>query len=139
MLKKKDKNHTANSLAAYKKDNIDLLTIRRVASLPLKKDKRSQEFLNSLYTQSVKEKGRFRLYYREKIQNAINKERQQDEDKKAADRRKRGGDDQSTVADEGPKVERSLDATELFFDQLLDLFETVNFYNLLQWNSKRVL
>lgn len=75
MLKKKDKNYTFNSLTAYKKERIDLLTIKRVASLRLRRDKRSQEFLNGLYAKSVKEKGRFRAYYRDKIHSAINKER----------------------------------------------------------------
>lgn len=72
MLQKEDQQYNYKSLQEYKKSNVDQLAIRKVSTLPLKHDKKSEEFLERLYRRA--EHQGFRDYYQNMINSAIGKE-----------------------------------------------------------------
>ena len=81
MLKKMDKQQAFKTLQEYKKNNIDLISIRKVSNLQFKQDKKSGDFLEGLYLKSQKEQDGFKDYFDNMIKSAISKERQYDNSK----------------------------------------------------------
>ena len=49
LLSRKDQRYTFNSLTQLKKQKVDLLSIKRVKSAPIKKERRTEDFLFNLF------------------------------------------------------------------------------------------
>lgn len=64
LLSQKDSKHTFNSLAQQKKQNVDLLSIKRIRLAPIRKDKATDEFFLGLYRKTVKISNHFAGFYK---------------------------------------------------------------------------
>ena len=76
MLKKKQDDtliYNYRSLQSYKKSNIDQLSIRKVSSLPIKYDKKSEQFFKDIYKRLYKQQQGFKDFYEGMIQSGLRK------------------------------------------------------------------
>ena len=107
--------------------------MKKVSAIQFKED--DEDWLKSLYKRT-KSTG-FRDYYQLMINNAIAQEKQQKDQKVNLDKKKEVKNETvktGALKNIGLLEEAaSKDETQEFFEQLLDAFVQINFYNLLHW------